>query len=480
MVILLVNKTLTVSPQKSVLSETSHATNLVLIGFVLIHIPLALLLRSFPLLATLHALSCLAIGLFAGLLWSEQAHLPLWSMGYIVGAEVLWRSTGAAGQIAWEFGKYAVGLILAILILRTGSQKQIPMLPVIFLVCLLSSVVGGVFEGFFWLRYRFIGSLSGPAILAISAIFFTGLKLNQHDLQRLVMVILAPSVSVGVIVIYNVLALGAEGLRFGRTSNQLITGGAANQVSNALALGVIVCWLLLISGQDSRLMQSVIFMTMGGLTIVMLLTFSRGGAMTAGIAVLGTLPFSIRDNSRRWQVLIIAALCFAVFYIWLWPWFDEYTGGSAGARFSNLESSRWDLAEKEIEIWLRNPILGVGPGLARNENEIVDFFGGNLQPHVEYTRLLAEHGVLGLIALICLGSGFVKNLSRSQDWRARCWVMALTVFAFAYMVQAATRTVAPGFIYGLTWATLFVPSEKQECSPTATTGTFTVPKKRGP
>ena len=90
-------------------SPVTQGTVLVLF-FILIHIPLAFLMRQLPEVATLHALLVLLLGL----LWAAngQFHRASYAAAYIVGAEVLWRINEAG--VFWEYGKYAMILVLLV------------------------------------------------------------------------------------------------------------------------------------------------------------------------------------------------------------------------------------------------------------------------------------------------------------------------------------------------------------------------------
>ena len=96
---------------------------------VLLHILLALTMRSYKLVSTLHAMVVLAIGVYTALT-SEDIKKIIPIIGYITGAEVLWRMTKAG--VFWEFGKYAT---IAILILTTeDGQNKRQIYPCYFIV----------------------------------------------------------------------------------------------------------------------------------------------------------------------------------------------------------------------------------------------------------------------------------------------------------------------------------------------------------
>lgn len=421
-------------------------------GFILLHIPLALLLRKSAFFSLLHALTVLTIGLGAALLRRKDGHLPLWTLGYIAGAEVLWRATGAAEQIAWEQARYFSFLILMVAILRRGKQQHLPLLPLLYSLYQLPALLFYVGRPLYQLRHWALGTLLGPLAITLFALYFSGLQLDRAALKRLAMVALAPVVGTATLGAYNLLTLP---VRFGLSSNPLASGGMGpNQVSNILAFGAVLCWLLIVQQVGKRVQRALMTVILILLTVQMLLTFSRGGVWTLAIIVICTLPLILRSNVHRWQILLLTTGVIVVFLLVIWPWLVDLTSGRIIARYSLLDTTgRWELFQSEIQIWLDHPIFGVGPGLAR---ELVDEYVAEreMQAHVEFSRILAEHGLLGLLALAVLLVGSVRNYARASSWEARLWILAATLFALIYMAQSATRTVAPEFLYGLTWAYL--------------------------
>ena len=111
--------------------EVERPAALIILGFISLHIPLALGMLHYPLFSTVHAFTVLAVGVVACLI--GRLDIAAAAAAYITGAEVLWRMTNAS--IFWEFGKYATLLIFTIGIFRTGLKKiSIPFLYFLLLV----------------------------------------------------------------------------------------------------------------------------------------------------------------------------------------------------------------------------------------------------------------------------------------------------------------------------------------------------------
>ena len=83
--------------------------------FIAAHMALALAMKQAPILATVHGWSLLFFGLYLALSGRSRDQVVTVA-AYIVGAEVLWRMTGA--RVFWEMGKYSISLIFIASMLR--------------------------------------------------------------------------------------------------------------------------------------------------------------------------------------------------------------------------------------------------------------------------------------------------------------------------------------------------------------------------
>ncbi|MCZ7545726.1 MAG: O-antigen ligase family protein [Anaerolineae bacterium] len=398
------------------------------------------------------------VAMINGLFGSKNTTFMSMTMAYLATSEVLWRMLDLSPWIPHEGGKYALIVLAAIGIMRRYRTIQDwPALPFLMLLSLLPSLAMLLGRDLSFLREEVIGSLAGPVALALCAIYFNGLRFPKPALTRLALVLIAPIVSIATIMVLNLLQTSAAGtLYFGRSSSSLAAAGfGPNQVSNTVALGALFCWLLLHHLGNRRLawvMSGILFVSFAGLGII---TFSRGGVYTLVISIVGTL-FIVPDERKSSQlvrnILLFALFAFAFLTV-LWPQIDELTAGAAAVRYADTDTSvRLGIMRVEIELWLDHPLLGVGPGMSR---DAIRASGFGASSHTEFTRLLAEHGIFGVINLILLIAGFLHTYRRAASWRARMCVVACLLYVVGYMVQAATRTAAPAFIFGLTWASLF-------------------------
>lgn len=70
----------------------------------------------------------------------------------------------------------------------------------------------------------------------------------------------------------------------------------------------------------------------------------------------------------------------------------------------------------------------------------------NFASHNEITRMMAEHGFLGIVALLVL---FLTPLFLYYDNRQHIFLLCFLTFWLLTINHAAMRTAAPSFIYAL-------------------------------
>jgi len=435
-----------------------------LIWFVLLHAPLGILFYREPRLSIVWGYVVIATGVVTVLLGDKNSLIPLFALAYLGGGEMMWRLLNVSPFVPYEVGKYALLLIATIGTMRRyRGIHDWPLIPFLFLICLLPSMIMWIGDkDLAFARRALIGTLGAPIALAMGAMYVKDRELDQATVTRLALTAIAPVISVVAIATYNTWIQESRGLLyFGRSSNVDAAGGTGpNQVSNTLAFGALFCWLVIVHSQVSQAKRLVLT----GLAVWMvgqaLLTFSRGGVVTLGVSIATSVLVSLSITKGRTGVsvrnLLWLGLIALVVALVVWPWAERFTSGRLSERYDTTEvdtAGRTEIAMAEIEMWKSSPILGIGIGKVREETGNYLTFGA--ASHTEFTRLLAEHGVFGLMAVILFFVGLWQNLVRAKDARARSWVAGLGVFAILYMSQAATRTIAPIIAYMLTWAYLF-------------------------
>ena len=423
------------------------------IGFLLLHAPLMMVFSALPLLATVHSLLALAVGLHYLVKGNRPAQVT-WVIAYIAGAEILWRGANAA--LFWEYGKYAMLLLSLLLLFKYRMFSRIPFWTILFLLLLLPGIL--VMPRFD--REAISFQLAGMVSMAVLSMTFASVKLNKVDLQRLFLAVIAPTVAMGLFVAYMSLTQNIS--YSGGAANEQVTGGiGANQVTSALSLGAIAAfYYIFLTGRDrfSRFLMIGLMITLVTLSV---LTFSRAGLWNTAGAVAVAVLIILRRRSQGINVVAVALIIGLISYYVVLPFLTNLTGGALRARFSDFDTTDRDVLVKvDYQVFLDHPVFGVGVGQSLLYH--VPVFGYPKNTHTEYGRLLAEHGSFGVaLILILVGVTFSRLLSRRSPL-SKSMAAGFTVWALLYMTHAATRLVAPSFAFGFASACFLSEEEEGE------------------
>lgn len=429
--------------------------------FLGIHVPLGYLISLNDWIGTLHALFILIYGFNAAL--QRRVDKLLFALGYIAGAEVLWRMSSA--NLPWETAKYGSIMIVVVALMMEKKRDRIhrkslrgfPWL-IVYLALLIPAVVIPVSDyGFFQSRNFLSFNLSGSISLAVLGIYFWNRILRKKDLSTLLLAIVGPICGVWFLSLYSTLT---EEVIFSLESNYITSGGyGPNQVSNILGLGALACLMLIVILDGLPSLKFILFLIMGAFLVQALLTFSRGGVYSFFLAAsilalhLARTPFF----RKRFFIIMFAASILTLYGVI--PRLDVFTQGLWWERLSDLESTgRVDLMYADWQAFLENPISGLGVGGSKIYHQLT--LGDPRPAHTEYTRMLAEHGILGLMSLIILVGIVVNRYWKNQKGVDRAIVATLSIWGLAVMGQSAMRFVAISFCLALAFAFWHIEDKK--------------------
>ncbi len=421
--------------------------------FVAGHALLAFFLRDNKSLATFHAAITLAVGLWLALS-TRKIEKIVYISSYIVGAELIWRMSG--GSLFWELGKYGLSAILLISTLRMRRLRfNIPIL--VYFLLLLPSISMTLSESTFEeARQQVSFNLSGPFALMACVFFFERLRLSSSHLIKLSLFAIGPMVTVATLAIVSTFT--AESINFSDSSNFVTSGGyGPNQVSSILGLGALFAFLIFIlSRKEMRSLGRMMFVIIVVLGFQSALTFSRGGIYLAFLSAVISLAYFLREPRLKAKVILTTFLLFVITTFLVVPRLDSFTGGAFKKRFENPSTTGRDtLVKSDLEEWKENFISGVGPGQARFHRSSGD--EGHVA-HTEFSRLLAEHGLYGLGALLMLLIAMFRSFARAGTNLEKAVTASLFCWSFLYMAIDAMRLVAPCFIFGLAFASFHLRS----------------------
>ena len=399
-------------------------------------------MRPFPAIAVTHAVGCLVIGLVIAA--RRPIHEVAYFVGYVSIAEVLWRMTRT--PIFWEFGKYSVCVVLLVAMIRVRLVRNRVTAIGYFLLLLPSALLTIMAFEIGNAREQLSFNLSGPLALCIAALFFSNVRLRTEHVRTTFFVLIGPAC--GIVAFAYTKLVEVAALEFTANSNPLLSGGfGPNQVSAVLGLALLGCVLMLMERKHPLHIRIALIAAAIVFAAQAALTFSRGGLVLSFISCVGAAMYLLRDARARATLLLVTVILSAVAVVFVIPRLDEFTSGKLAERYSSVDTTgRALLAGFDLQIFEDNPMLGVGPGVATPIRAKMGHFGA---AHTEFTRMLAEHGILGAVAMVFLLVLVFRTIRQSRGYHARAIVVALASWAMLFLLINAMRLVAPAFALGL-------------------------------
>ncbi|WP_026753207.1 O-antigen ligase [Sediminibacter sp. Hel_I_10] len=439
-------------------------TNTTYVSLIGLHVAIGLLVYLNETLAKVYFFSALIYFLYRIIIASEATKTfeVLRACGYFVGAEVLFRMT--KGSISYEAGKYLVILLVLFGMLYKGlSGKGYPYF--IYLMFLVPSIFVASttlsFDANFRTNIAFV--LSGPVCLGLAALFCYDKKVSFDQLSQILLFMVLPIISHAIYIFFYVPDL--RDVLSSTASNRAASGGwGANQVSAILGLGMFVMAIRVFTKSPTvglKVLNIIILMLLSFRAIV---TFSRGGVLTAIIAIIVFLTYYFGRVSSRKKNEVISILALVLIGLSItWVISNNQTNGLINLRYENrdhlgrekesLSTGRGELFQEELEGFIASPFFGIGSSRAKDQRIEID--GQGVTSHSEVSRTLAEHGIFGVVILIIL---IFKPLAIRSRNKQNYFFYAFMVFWFLTINHMSMRIAMPAFIYAL--ALLNVTHEK--------------------
>lgn len=432
--------------------------------FFLAHVGLGLLLYLFPGIAKLYTIAIFAFGLYWIVLNKDRDAQTLYAAAYVVGAEVLLRMFGAS--IFNEFGKYSIMIFAAVGIAYRGLQ---PLGFLFFFFLLL--LIPGIFIGIQNLaldanvRKAIAFNISGPACLGVFAMYTAANSITLEQLKRTMFYLSLPIVSTVVVLFLRVPSI--KDVVTGTNSNFETSGGfGPNQMSTMLGLGMFLFFAMFLIDQRSKKMTLVYLAISAVMAYRGLVTFSRGGMITGLVMILVLMGILYWKLNPVGKAKIFGIAVGAVLLgIGVWTYSSIQTSGMIEKRYANQDAAgrvkedklggREKINQSEIQMFLNNPIKGVGVGVNKQYRE--EMTGIEIASHNELTRMLAEHGLAGVLGLMILVLvPFFTSFTNKQH----IFLWSFFFFWLLTINHAAMRLAAPAFIYALTLLKIHIPKNE--------------------
>ena len=423
------------------------------IKLVLIHLFIGLAVYFIPVISKLYAIAIILVGYRYVILRKNANNEALYMAAYLVGAEVFLRMT--QGNFFEQYAKYGVMGVLIIGMIYRGFSKN-SIFYWIFGILLLP----GVFLSFFTLNFdtdirkAITFNIIGPVTLMISAIYCYQRKITFEQVKKIIDMLAYPLMAT--LVYMYLYTPSVKDVVTNTESNFETSGGfGPNQVSTILGLGIFLFFIKIVLNSKTIAIQLINILLFIIITFRGIVTFSRGGIITGFVMIIIVtilLMFYTKSYAKSKILLLVVFGTFSLLGIWVYS--SIQTGGLIDKRYANQDArgreklskltGRERLIESEFKMFLDNPVFGIGVG--KNKEYRLETTGVDAASHNEITRMLAEHGMFGLFALIILLiTPMVLYLNNQQN----IFVFSFVVFWILTINHAAMRLAAPAFIYAL-------------------------------
>ena len=420
---------------------------------ILFHVVLGAMVYAVPFISIIYGYSIFIFGVYYVIKSQNRNNEALVAAAYIVGSEVFLRMTD--GNPLYEISKYGVMVFVFIGMYFSGFSKGAA--PYwLFLILLVPSIVISTFALDLGtdIRKAIAFNISGPVCLGIVSLYTYRRKISLEDINSILL-----SMGLPIVTCMVYLTLYTPNVRDIITSTQSnfeTSGGyGPNQVATVLGLGMFIFFSRIILDSKSKFQTLINVFIALNITYRGMITFSRGGMITGFLMIVLLLFFLYFKSNFAGRVklnYIIGLLVIALIATWSYTSFQ--TGGLIVKRYANQDAAgrakksqltgREEIATDEINIFLKNPIFGVGVGKGVEIRKL-DTPDAALS-HDEITRMLAEHGSLGILALLIL---FFTPLLLYLENKFNMFLLCFVVFWFLTINHAAMRTAAPAFVYSL-------------------------------
>lgn len=443
--------------------------DLLYINLVLFHTGIGFLIYVLPFLAKLYGYLIFLIGIYIVIKRQNKGNEALMAAAYVVGSEVFLRMTG--GNPLYEVSKYGVILFIFIGAYYSGFSKN--GLPYwLFLLLLVPSIILSTTALDFDtdIRKAIAFNISGPVCLGISSLYTFKRKISLSEMNSILLCMGLPIVSCMVYLTFY--TPNIRDVVTSTQSNFETSGGfGPNQVATILGLGMFIFFSRIILESKTTYMMIVNLIIALNMSYRGMVTFSRGGMIT-GLAMIVLLLlflyFKANFAGKMKLKLLMVLLSGAMVATWIYTSFQ--TGGLIDKRYANQDAAgrkkesqftgREELAQIEIGMFLENPVFGVGVGKGREIRK--EQLGEVAATHSEITRMLAEHGSLGIFGLLIL---VLTPLVLYFENGFVLYLLCFVAFWFLTINHAAMRIAAPAFVYSLALLNVFLGGEEVKKEP---------------
>lgn len=385
---------------------------------------------------------------------------------YVVSFELLGRMSKAYPFVPWEVGKYLLFLLLLAGIFMKYRKGMIGW------ILLLLILPGVLFDESGKVLFKnIIFNLLGPVNVALAVVYFKNQLISAEELKSLLRLLIFPAISVLAYVIIK--TPDFEYVEFELGANFQTAGGfGSNQVSTVLGLGSFLVYLF---WRNKWQLSGYRWFDLGLLILFIirgLLTFSRGGMIGGALGILILILYQATIDEHRWSPQravynVIRAVPVVLILFLVFTYANNISGGNLALRYQGetpgtlagrkektlnvFFSNRINVFIDDLELWEKNPFLGVGVGASMYIRDTTR----RVASHLELSRLLSEHGILGgLYFLILCGFGY-QLLKKAHHTTSDAILLAIFVLALFTTFHSAMRMYISPLLIGLSMLTVY-------------------------
>lgn len=325
-----------------------------------------------------------------------------------------------------EISKYSI-IVLSVFGLFFTRKRRLPNgLSILFILLLFPSLVYVNTNADFWFETVMI-TILGPIGLGALLSYFYQYQLNSVDIQNICRVIIMPISSILVHIQTNSISFDELNEVNFTASNLSLSGNfGPNQVSIMMGIGAGIMLYSIFFGIKIFKYRLLDYTVLGFCVFRGLLTFSRGGVTVPFIAfaLIILLSFIRVRNLQSFKKGIYLVLSAFVFYL-VFLLVNSLTGSALEKRYSgetgltektgerDALSGRDQILFIDLQIFADNFLIGVGPGMAKPLRYYYGF-ANSVSAHIEFSRILAEHGLLGVFAIVIY---IIIIYSKRKRWK---------------------------------------------------------------
>jgi len=381
---------------------------------------------------------------------------------YLSSFEVFARMLRLSPLIPWELSKYLFSFTF-ILYLFTSKKNKKSYLGIILILILIPGLMLDLSNRVTLSLLVF--NLLGPLNLAFLLIILRENQIKENDFNSYLRLLWYTAISMLIYIVIKTPDISNLDLSL-NANFQATADFGSNQVATILGIGMFLSfysWMNRIEFSSSHKIDGLFI---GFFAYQGFLTFSRGGMITGVLSILLYYFLLIRSENYSFLIAVRGLKPARFFSVGLsfvlvsfliisiisegnikYRYLGETETTLSGEKIKTLNTittGRLEIIKSDIMLWSENLLFGTGVGASKfmRPNHINGYAS-----HIEYSRLIAEHGIFGLFYVLLLFSMLFRMYFLKKMTVGNALLISLFVIGILTMFHSGMRTFAsPVFI----------------------------------